>query len=320
MKALWRWLLGESDSGAGLRAPGVARRTPSADFPSHEAVGPEGGNAGVQPSVDLLQAGSPATGGAILTPGEAISVLATQSRLASAAENLVPALQGIPELVRHQSKATEAILHLTTQARDRDALLANALSEFERGADRQSQLLHLIQQQLDLNQVTNTTVAESLRDASIALGAYAGTSERHTRAIEALLEATRRRTRRADQMEHSLQTWMIITTALCTACLAYSMYLAYRSGSTTSDPERLPAEVTAVTSVSEVTADGTSPAGSAPSTAPTMGEPEDGEPTLVRPAEEGRDKAPPVPKPTGGAAATGTNPERVPSTPINQQP
>ncbi len=302
MKQVWRWLLGE---------PNEAQQRPDSAVPHEARPGPSTEHPCDEGS---LTCGAPAASGSLAAPNVARAVEPSESdagpvvralqsaatssaALAAVAERLVPALDGLPELVHHQSRATEAILQLTGQARDRDALLAKALTEFEQGADRQTQLLRLIQQQLDLNHVTNTSVAEGLRDASIALGAYAGTSERHTRAIESLLEATRRRTRKADQMERSLQTWMIVTTGLATACLAYSLFLAYRSTATTAS-ER-PAESVVADSAAE---------GPGASSQVGLGESEEqadgtvapgasieGTDSTATPSEIGRDKSPTAP-------------------------
>ncbi len=292
MKQVWRWLLGEPSEAP----PRHASIVPGTGVPDSSA-------AQLQELEPLAHPGPKAQGDFAPQPPEAELVVralqsaaASSANLASVAERLVPALDGLPDLVRHQGRATEAILQLTNQARDRDALLAKALSEFEQGAERQTQLLRLIQQQLDLNHVTNTSVAEGLRDASIALGAYAGTSERHTRAIESLLEATRRRTRKADQMERSLQTWMIVTTGLATACLCYSLFLAYRSASPAIDPA---SDVTMADSTPNAPrtaspadlppAAGTTSASSA--TTESTGDDDPG----ASPSEAGRDKAPNAP-------------------------
>lgn len=308
---MWRWLLGQdqTDAAASAEKPDAlgSRESPDRTDSSRDRVGL------MEPSARVESGSVSAVSGAIAA-GDAQPALlaleraaAAQSRLADAADQLAPALNGLPVLVQHQSRATEAILQLTAQARERDALLAKSLEEFHQGAERQTQLLRLIQQQLDLTHITNTSVAEGLRDASIALGAYAGTSERHTRAIESLLEATRRRTRRADEMERSLQTWMIITTGLCTACLVYSLYLAYRSGSASTPAT--PAVIltgdggdTALDgsgtqlATSTPLDEGAAAAGSGEATTEATGDAGPDE----SPAEEGRDKPPAAPLATTG--------------------
>ncbi|MDA1008823.1 MAG: hypothetical protein O2800_07485 [Planctomycetota bacterium] len=230
----------------------------------------------------------------------------SQLRLAELADGLRESLASVPDLARHQARATEAILQLATQARERDAQTERMLSELDQGAERQTQVLRLIQQQLDLNQMTNTSVAEGLRDASNALGAYAGTSERHTRAIEALLDSTRRRTRQADRMERTLQTWLAVTTALSTACLAYSLYLAYRTNDSAVSAKT-------VTTAQEIVA---TDLDAQPSTEQTVSPKSDGAtpqsaqetiPVPVKtelPSEEGRDKPPAVVPSVPEVAAT----------------
>jgi hypothetical protein len=137
-------------------------------------------------------------------------------------------LASLPDMARQQARMVDTLIDQAQRAKDRDAALTRGLKELGEGSDRQTQVLGLVQQQLDLHSETSSRVAEILGEARTALGAFSATSERHARSIESLAEATRRRTIQSDRLERRLQLWLIVTTALSTTALVYALVVALR--------------------------------------------------------------------------------------------
>ncbi|MBM4109922.1 MAG: hypothetical protein FJ254_01010 [Phycisphaerae bacterium] len=242
------------------------------------------------------------------------SQLASQAdvnrRLGELIRQLDGTLASLPEMARQQARMVDTLIDQAQRAKDRDAALTRGLKELGEGSDRQTQVLGLVQQQLDLHSETSSRVAEILGEARTALGAFSASSERHARSIESLAEATRRRTIQSDRLERRLQLWLVVTTALSTTALVYALVVALRdapqaqpaplpaapvatsepAAATTTDPNAAtqtttpavsnpttPAVTKPTTTATKPPAAGPDPAGDGSSPAPT------GEPAVVDP-------------------------------------
>jgi hypothetical protein len=176
------------------------------------------------------------------------SQLASQAdvnrRLGELIRQLDGTLSALPEMARQQARMVDTLIDQAQRAKDRDAALTRGLKELSEGSDRQTQVLGLVQQQLDLHSETSSRVAEILGEARTALGAFSATSERHARSIESLAEATRRRTIQSDRLERRLQLWLIVTTALSTTALVYAFVVALRDAPQTQNATVPPVVVT----------------------------------------------------------------------------
>ena len=164
------------------------------------------------------------------------------------------------------ARMVDTLIDQAQRAKDRDAALTRGLKELGEGSDRQTQVLGLVQQQLDLHSETSSRVAEILGEARTALGAFSATSERHARSIESLAEATRRRTIQSDRLERRLQLWLVVTTALSTTALVYALVVALRDAP---QPQPATVPVTPVVVTEPATTNGTEPAAATQATAPT---------------------------------------------------
>jgi hypothetical protein len=216
------------------------------------------------------------------------SQLATQAdvnrRLGELVRQLDGTLAALPEMARQQVRMVDTLVDQAARAKDRDAALTRGLKELGEGADRQTQVLGLVQQQLDLHYETSRRVADILGEARTALGAFAATSERHARSIESLADATRRRTIQSDRLERRLQLWLVVTTALSTTALVYALVVALRDA-----PQSQPVTVTTTPAVAQdpTPAAGSEPAATGavqpqvPVTAPSKQTAADAEPTTT---------------------------------------
>lgn len=184
-------------------------------------------------------------------------------RLGELIRQLDGTLSALPEMARQQARLVDTLIDQAQRAKDRDAALTRGLKELGEGSDRQTQVLGLVQQQLDLHSETSSRVAEILGEARTALGAFSATSERHARSIESLAEATRRRTIQSDRLERRLQLWLIVTTALSTTALVYALVVALRDA-----PQPANVPVTPVVVTEPGVTNGVEPAATTQATAP----------------------------------------------------
>ena len=183
---------------------------------------------------------------------------AVQSELASLIRELHAPMRALPELARQQGGLMETLVDQSSRSRSRDQAIERSLHQLTEGAARQTQVLGLVQQQLDLNHETSIRVSDSLRDTASALGTFAATTDRQTRALEALAESTRRRLAQSERLERTLQFWLLVVSGLATLILLYALWAAMRV------PPTPPARTEAVTS------DADAAPRSVPSAAPTV--------------------------------------------------
>ena len=153
---------------------------------------------------------------------------AVQSELASLIRDLHAPMRALPELARQQGGLMETLVDQSGRSRSRDQAIERSLHQLTEGAARQTQVLGLVQQQLDLNHETSIRVSDSLRDTASALGAFAATTDRQTRALEALAESTRRRLAQSERLERTLQFWLLVVSGLATLILLYALWAAMR--------------------------------------------------------------------------------------------
>lgn len=153
---------------------------------------------------------------------------AVQSELASLIRELHAPMRALPELARQQGGLMETLVDQSSRSRSRDQAIERSLHQLTEGAARQTQVLGLVQQQLDLNHETSIRVSDSLRDTASALGAFAATTDRQTRALEALAESTRRRLAQSERLERTLQFWLLVVSGLATLILLYALWAAMR--------------------------------------------------------------------------------------------
>jgi len=150
----------------------------------------------------------------------------SQQQLQTMLATLSNTMQAMPQLAKQQAQVLETLLDQSARARQRDQTIERNLTQLTDGADRQTQTLGLVQQQLDLNHEVSLRVAESLKDVSGAIGSFATSSERQSRALESLAQATQRRVAQADRLERSLQFWLAAVALIATVSMLYGVWSA----------------------------------------------------------------------------------------------
>lgn len=152
----------------------------------------------------------------------------SQAHLNTLLGSLSTTLNALPQLARQQGQVLEVLVADAARARHRDQTIERSLVHLSEGSDRQTQVLGLVQQQLDLNHEVSIRVAESLRETASAITTFATASERQSRALEVLAQSTQRRVAQSDRLEKALQFWLAIVGAICTLALVYAIWAATR--------------------------------------------------------------------------------------------
>jgi len=169
-------------------------------------------------------------GQAIDLPAELRAQVAEHSRsqqqLQAMLSTLSNTMQAMPQLAKQQAQVLETLLDQSARARQRDQTIERHLMQLTEGTDRQTQTLGLMQQQLDLNHEVSLRVADSLKEVSGAIGTFATSSERQSRALESLVQATQRRVAQSDRLERSLQFWLAAVALICTVAMLYGVWSA----------------------------------------------------------------------------------------------
>lgn len=150
----------------------------------------------------------------------------SQQQLQAMLATLSNTMQAMPQLAKQQAQVLETLLDQSARARQRDQTMERNLTQLVDGADRQTQTLGLVQQQLDLNHEVSLRVADSLKEVSGAIGTFATSSERQSRALESLVQATQRRVAQSDRLERSLQFWLAAVALICTVAMLYGVWSA----------------------------------------------------------------------------------------------
>jgi hypothetical protein len=225
---------------------------------------------------------------------------AVQSELATLIRDLHAPMRALPELARQQGGLMETLVDQSSRHRSRDQAIERSLQQLTEGASRQTQVLGLVQQQLDLNHETSIRVSDSLRDTASALGAFAATTDRQTRALEALAESTRRRLAQSERLERTLQFWLLVVSGLATLILLYALWAAMRVPPT---PPARPDVLSKETDAGARAASGSSAPQGAPDAPPSGPLPPPG--PSATPAASGAAPAASVAAPPGDAPASG---------------
>lgn len=175
---------------------------------------------------------------------EQLSTQATsQAHLNTLLSSLSTTLNALPQLARQQGQVLEVLVDDAARSRHRDQTIERSLVHLSEGSDRQTQVMGLVQQQLDLNHEVSLRVADSLRETASAITTFAATSERQSRALEVLAQSTQRRVAQSDRLEKALQFWLAIVGAICTLALVYAIWAATRGPVIIAIPPSPPAPV-----------------------------------------------------------------------------
>ena len=243
-----------------------------------------------------------------------------QSELANLIRELHAPMRALPELARQQGGLMETLVDQSGRSRSRDQAIERSLHQLTEGAARQTQVLGLVQQQLDLNHETSIRVSDSLRDTASALGAFAATTDRQTRALEALAESTRRRLAQSERLERTLQFWLLVVSGLATLILLYALWAAMRVPPTPpARPDVVATGDSAPRAPTAVPAAVTSPTPDSASTAPPAAM-TTGSASSAPASSAAKEPAKPAAQAPANPARPATAPSTAPSTPASTIP
>jgi hypothetical protein len=136
-------------------------------------------------------------------------------RLLTVLEGLPQALASLPDHARQNAQLLELLSHHARQTEARDASLSAALANLNRTASQQTDVMGLLQQQLDSNAQSEARIIESIDTMPQTLRQVA---ERSERACELLSDISRSAELRERQFIRSIvriQYWMIAAVLLC---------------------------------------------------------------------------------------------------------
>jgi len=125
------------------------------------------------------------------------------------------ALDALPEINRQNTRLMEALHEHFSQAKRREHALNDTLSMITETSGRQTDVLGLIQQQLDTSSRTTAQFGETLDELRHALG---GLAESNNRSAEILANLADERTEREMVLATALartQRWMIMAVCCC---------------------------------------------------------------------------------------------------------
>lgn len=149
------------------------------------------------------------------------SHLETQTRrtdtLIECMERLPAALDALPEINRQNSTLLEIVNEYLGHARQRDDTLNKTLGGITNASERQTEVLGLLQQQMDHNNQSSHELKLGLVDFKDAISQLAGTNRRTTTVLSEMNESNESREQALTQMLSRTQKWMIASMVCCAA-------------------------------------------------------------------------------------------------------
>lgn len=141
-------------------------------------------------------------------------------------ERLPRALDALPEINRQNARLIEIVSEHLDHARRREGALNDTLAGLSETATRQTEVLGLLQQQLDANSHASESLSEHLGGFRDALGDLASTNERTAKMLNHLSVTNERRENELTTMLASTQKWVIAAMIGCAATSATAIIVA----------------------------------------------------------------------------------------------
>lgn len=132
-------------------------------------------------------------------------------------ERLPAALDALPEINRQNARLLEIITEHLKHAGRREEALNHTLNGLTDASSRHTDVLGLIQQQLDANNQTSGTLLENLASFRDALGELASSNAQTTSVLRDMTKGNDAREREMAQMLGRTQRWMIAAMVCCAA-------------------------------------------------------------------------------------------------------
>lgn len=141
-------------------------------------------------------------------------------------ERLPRALDALPEINRQNARLIEIVSEHLDHARRREGALNDTLAGLSESATRQTEVLGLLQQQLDANNHASEALGQHLGGFREALGDLASTNERTAKMLNHLSTTSERRENELTAMLAKTQNWVIAAMIGCAATSATAIVVA----------------------------------------------------------------------------------------------
>lgn len=136
-------------------------------------------------------------------------------RLIDLMDRMPQALDALPEINRQNARLFEVLTDHLEHAKHRETALNTAIDRITVSSSEQTQVLGLIQQQLDANNMAANQMAENLGGFSQALGNLADLNSKSISVLQTLTRSSEEREARLAELLGRSQRWMIIVLCGC---------------------------------------------------------------------------------------------------------
>jgi ABC-type transporter Mla subunit MlaD len=147
-------------------------------------------------------------------------------RMLDLMERVPKALDALPEINRQQARLLEILSDHLGRSRNREESLGQAIRELSDASSRQTEVLGLVQQQLDANREAAHTLARTLDNLHESLGRVAHSQSNATETLRGFVSAAEAREAAMAGLLGSIQRWMIVAVACCAAASLVAIVLA----------------------------------------------------------------------------------------------
>lgn len=136
-------------------------------------------------------------------------------RLLTLMERLPTALGALPEMNRHCNRLLETVTEAQQQARRRDESLNQSLTRIGVASERHTEVLGLLQQQLDANGRTSERITETLDSFRLVLSDMSSSTSQQVDVLSRMARASEKRELRITATLARTQKWMIAAMIFC---------------------------------------------------------------------------------------------------------
>ena len=141
-------------------------------------------------------------------------------------DRLPPALQALPEMNRHCTRLLEIITEAHQHSRRREEALNDNLQRIGAATERHTEVLGLLQQQLDNNDHATTRVSETLDSFREVLSNMSDATVQSVDVLSRMAKASEKREFRITTALAQSQKWMIATMIFCGVVSATALGIA----------------------------------------------------------------------------------------------
>jgi hypothetical protein len=147
-------------------------------------------------------------------------------RLIDCMSRLPAALEALPEINRQNARLLEIVGDYLGHARRRDDALNGTLSGINEASMRHTEVLGLLQQQLDASGRSTDALTDQLGDFREALSALAGSNARTTTVLSDMAQSNEHREFELTRMLARTQKWLLAAMICCAAMSAAAITVA----------------------------------------------------------------------------------------------